>query len=168
MVALQQTSRSGVTPAILHGALGGAVAGMAMAMAEMMWSAATGMGVWMSLQMIASVPLGKMPPDIALSTALPVGMATHMVLSMMFGWGFVALLAVVRPLRSSTAVIVVAATAFGFTLWIVNFYAIAPALGRDWFTDAGVLQQLVAHTFAFGSVLGIYVARTLGAHDSTR
>lgn len=168
MVALQQTSRSGVAPAILHGALGGVVAGAAMAMVEMVWSAAAGTGFWMPLQMIASVPFGDMPPEIALSTAVPVGLGTHMVLSMMFGWAFVALLAVIRSSRGSATVTVVSATAFGFALWLVNFHAIAPAIGREWFTDAGVVQQLVAHTFGFGSVLGLYVARTLGGHDETR
>ncbi len=161
MVAIQQTRRVGIAPGIIHGALGGIVAGAAMALLEMMWSAAAGNGFWMPLQMIASVPLGRTPPEIALSTAIPVGVGTHMAFSMMFGW----VLAAIRPLRESAPAVIVAASAFGLGLWIMNFFVVAPVIGRDWFGEASMLQQFVAHTFAFGTVLGAYFVLTLGPTD---
>ncbi|TAK76234.1 MAG: hypothetical protein EPO16_07555 [Dehalococcoidia bacterium] len=161
MVAMHRISHVEAGSGVLHGAVGGAVAGMAMAMVEMLWSAAAGMGFWLPLRMIASVPLGTMPPEISLGTAIPVGMITHMMLSMMFGIAVVGLLRFVPALRSSALVTIVVASLFGLMLWLVNFYAVAPAIGRDWFTDADKVQQFVAHTFAFGTVLGLYLVTML-------
>lgn len=161
MVALHRISHVEVRPGILHGAIGGAIAGMVMAMIEMVWSAAAGMGFWMPLRMIASVPLGTMPPEISLGTGIAVGLGTHLVLSMMFGVVFVLLLWALPALRRSAMVTIVAASLFGLALWLVNFYVIAPVLGRDWFTDADKLQQFVAHTFGFGTVLGLYLTAAL-------
>lgn len=164
MVAIRRISQVEAGPGILHGAVGGAVAGVAMAMVEMLWAAAAGMGFWFPLKMIASVPLGTMPPEIALSTAIPVGLITHMALSMMFGIAIVGVLRVVPALRASAFVTVVAASTCGLMLWLVNFYVIAPALGRDWFTGADKVQQFVAHTFGFGTVLGLYLVSVLDRH----
>ena len=160
------SQRSGTAHRVLVGAVGGAIAGMTMAMMAMLWSAAAGTGFWMPLQMIASLPLGQMPTSIALGTAIPVGLISHMMLSMMFGIVFVALLAVLPALRASSAVVVITASVFGTMLWIVNFYGIAPALGRTWFTSADAVQQFVTHTIGFGTVLGLYAVRSMGhSHD---
>ena len=157
MVAIRRIAHVETGPGVLHGAVGGAVAGTAMAMVEMVWAAAAGM--------IASVPLGAAPPEIGLSTAIVAGLLTHMALSMMFGIMFVLLIWVLPPLRASAVVTVVTASAFGLALWLVNFYVIAPALGREWFTAADKVQQFVAHTFAFGMVLGLYLVSMLDRPD---
>jgi hypothetical protein len=66
----------------------------------------------------------------------------------------------VPQLRSNTLPLVAWASAAGFALWIVNFYVIAPIAGWNWFPDGtDPLVQFVAHTFFFGSALGIYLDR---------
>lgn len=168
MAAIHRISHVEMGSAVLHGAIGGAIAGVAMAMVEMVWAAVVGAGFWAPLQMIASVPLGTAPPEIALSTAIPVGVLTHMVLSMMFGVSFVLLLWAVPPLRASAGITVVAASLGGLALWLVNFYVIAPTIGRGWFADADAAQQFVAHTFGFGTVLGLYLVTMLDRRESMR
>lgn len=157
MLAIRRVSHGDISALLAQGAVGGVIAGAVMGMVEMVWAAAAGMGFWLPARMIASVPLGTMPPEIPLSTAIPVFLVTHMVLSMMFGLAFAALLALVPALRASAVATVVAASLFGLMLWLLNFYVIAPALDRPWFTDAEPIQQFVAHTFAFGAVLGLYL-----------
>lgn len=44
-----------------------------------------------------------------------------------------------------------AATVFGFVLWIVNFYLIT-AIAFDWFKTPNQTVQFFAHTFFFGSM----------------
>jgi hypothetical protein len=45
--------------------------------------------------------------------------------------------------------------AYGFMLWIVNFYLIGHALGWVWFAERSIpIVQLGAHTLGFGAVLG--------------
>jgi hypothetical protein len=46
----------------------------------------------------------------------------------------------------------------GLPLWLVNFYIIAPAV-FPWFTNANPVVQFLAHTFFFGTALGIYLER---------
>ncbi len=65
-----------------------------------------------------------------------------------------------RPgLRRSAVWLVGAATAYGLLLWLVNFYLIARVAGWDWFPDGAdqFWQGFIAHTFVFGSLLGIYL-----------
>ncbi|MGE0134924.1 MAG: hypothetical protein AB7L91_13290 [Dehalococcoidia bacterium] len=151
------------TTVVVRGAVVGAVAGMAMAMVAMTWSAAIGMGFWMPLRMIASLPLGRMPEDIGLAAAIPLGLVTHMMVSMMLGVALAALIEVVPAARGSLYGTLSLAMAYGAVIWLVNFYVLAPAAGRDWFTDADRPLQFVSHTFAFGAMAGLLLALTGGA-----
>ena len=66
-------------------------------------------------------------------------------------------------LKRSAARLAGAATAYGLLLWLVNFYVIVRVAGWDWFPDGAdqFWQGFVAHTFIFGTLLGIYLAGTL-------
>jgi hypothetical protein len=44
--------------------------------------------------------------------------------------------------------------AAGFALWIVNFYVIAP-FAFPWYAMANPVVQFLAHTFFFGTALGL-------------
>ena len=148
---------------IKHGIIGGIIGAIGMMMAEMIIAAAMGMDAFMPPRMIAGILLGPsaMQPSTPLMTAAPVGMMLHFVLSIIYGLIFAGLVSAVPALRSSAAVIV-GASVYGLLLWLINFYVIAPPAGWVWFpTQANPLQQFISHTFAFGTVLGVYLDRAL-------
>lgn len=145
--------------AVKQGIIGGIIAGIVFAMAEMIGAAfIAGNPFIMPLKAIASVPLGTPPPEIPTGTAIPVGIIFHMLMSMIFGVIFALLVVYIAALRSSPTILVIAATVFGLILWVVNFYILAPLIGRPWFTQTPPVQQFVYHTFFFGTVLGLYLA----------
>ncbi|MGE3912563.1 MAG: hypothetical protein AB7K36_24595 [Chloroflexota bacterium] len=168
----RSTVRSATGHWVTQGIIGGVVAGIIFAMFEMI-TAALLMGApafWMPLRMIGAIVLGPdaLEASYPLVTAGLTGVVVHMVLSMMFGAAFGLLVANVPSLARSTGAIVIGATAFGFLLWVVNFYVLAPIFGWDWFpTQTNPIQQFVAHTFFFGSVLGFYLARMKPTHART-
>ncbi len=143
---------------VRHGIIGGIVAGLVFAVAEMIGSVLMGDQLLAPLSAFASVPIGQPPPEIDMSTALVVGPLWHLLLSVIYAVVFAVAVQMVPALRSSTAAIVVAATVWGTVLWAVNFYVVAPAIGRPWFTMAPVIPQFIFHAFFYGTVLGLYLA----------
>ena len=160
------TTRVGARPAsrswVIAGLVGGIIAGIVFAMFEMIMAAIMGDGFFAPLMMIGAIVLGQgalpMPePTIGLSTIVPVGIAVHMVLSMLYGVVFGAVASSVGFLRNNRWALIGVATVFGFALWIVNFYVVAPVL-FPWFGMANPVVQFFAHTFFFGTVLGLLLA----------
>ncbi len=153
-----QTAQETPVWAVKHGVIGGIIGGITFALAEMIGGKiVSGSPLVMPLKVIASIPIGDMPPKIATSTAIPVGLITHMVMSMIFGVIFALIVAYVPMLRVSPIVTVAAASVYGLLLWLINFYVLAPAISRPWFTTAPKGQQFVYHTFFFGTVYGLYL-----------
>lgn len=145
------------------GAVGGLVAGVVFAMFEMIMAAILNGAdaFFMPLRMIGATVLGQeaLTPSYSLGYAAVTGVIVHMVLSMMFGVVF-ALITEAAGLVRSTGVLFVAASLYGLSLWLVNFYLIAPVVGWDWFPNGTeVWVQLVAHTLFFGTVLGLLLDR---------
>ena len=97
----------------------------------------------MPLRAFASVPLGIEPPQIPLSTAVPVGTAFQMGLSIVLGVIFALLVANFSALRRFSGVLVLAATVYGSVIWLLNFFVIAPASGQPWFTEARMPLQVI-------------------------
>ena len=152
-------ARSEVPWAIRQGALAGVIAGVVFAAFEMITSAVM-MGLpafWMPLRMIGAIALGEqaLDPGYSLVMAGLAGLMVHVALAAIYG----AVFAVIAGGLRSRWAIVGLATAYGFVLWLLNFYVIAPAMFR-WFGDATPVVQFVAHTFFFGSVLGFYLWRS--------
>lgn len=155
MATLQVSPRAPTADWALTGAVFGFVAGITMAMFEMIFAAAMGMSALAPLRMIAGIALGA---DVAAgagstATAVIVGMLVHFALSALYGTVFAALVSFIPNLRSSKSGIAAFASVFGLALWLVNFYVIAPAL-FPWFTEANPLAQFIGHTFFYGAVLG--------------
>ena len=149
-------TRAEVPWALAQGALGGIIAGIVFAAFEMMASAAM-MGpeaFFMPLRMIGAIALGSaaLDPTYSLWAAGFAGLIVHVVLAVIYG----ALFAVIFGGLRSAVLDVGIGAAYGFALWLVNFYAIAP-LAFPWFLDASPMVQFAAHTFFFGAVLGWYM-----------
>lgn len=155
--------------AIKHGIGGGVLAGIVFAVAEMVGARLIqGNPFLMPLAAISSVLIGDPPPQVVdeYSTAsfVLIGLATHMVLAALFGVIFALFVAKVRAVQSFGAIIVWASV-WGLALWVINFYVLAPLIGRPWFTEMAPVQQFVYHTFFFGTVLGIYLAAVRPARE---
>ena len=146
------------------GVVGGVVGGVVFAMFEMIMAAILNgtEAFFMPLRMIGGIALGPsaMDPATSLLTAGAAGLVIHMVLSMMYGLAVAGLLAFVGSLARSTVSILVVASLAGFSLWILNFFVLAGISGWNWFPDSqNAAVQFVAHTFMFGTVLGIVLDR---------
>ncbi|MBI3979637.1 MAG: hypothetical protein HY331_15765 [Chloroflexi bacterium] len=148
---------------LAQGAIGGVVAGIVFAIFEMVAMALMGAPVQAPLRMIGAIPLGadSLSPAYPAETAIVVGAVTHLILSAIFGVVFALIVAALPQLAASAATLVVAASIYGFLLWIVNFQIIGRLL-FPWFLMADqLIAGFIAHTFFYGSVLGAYLASVL-------
>ena len=146
------------------GIIGGIAAGIVFAIFEMIMAAVLNGSdaFFMPLRMIGGIGLGQtaLDPSTSLLTAGAAGFVIHMILSMMYGVVVAGVLALVGPLSRSTVSILVVSSLAGFALWIVNFFVLAGIFGWNWFPDSqNVAVQFVAHTFMFGTVLGLVLDR---------
>jgi len=150
---------------LLQGVVGGIVAGIVFAMAEMVMAVLLGGSFWAPLQMIGAIVLGPavLPPAVPTAFVVIVGVIFHMMMSAIFGVIFVYLLAFTQQLTASTGLLLLYGSLFGFALWIVNFLIISQYIAFPWFFRGANQFWLgfVAHTFFFGTVLGGYVAAVL-------
>jgi hypothetical protein len=147
-----------------HGIIGGILAGIVFALFEMVAAAVMmgGEALFMPLRMIGGIALGEeaLSPETSLLVAGAAGVVVHMVMSAVYGAGIALVAAVVPILRSGTLPLVAWASVAGLGLWLVNFFVIAPIAGWRWFPeDTDPLVQFVAHTFFFGTLLGLYLDR---------
>jgi hypothetical protein len=117
------------------------------------------------LRLIGAIVLGQDALD-ASASLLPAALAgtvVHLMFSALFGVIFGLLAWVVPALSESSPALLVGASAYGLLLWAVNFHVIAPWAGWAWLPARSVLWlQLLAHTFGFGTVLGIYLDSAVG------
>lgn len=145
--------RSEIPWALRAGATCGIIAGLVFATFEMMASAATmGAGAFfMPLRMIGAILLGPgaLEASYSIWAAGAAGLVVHVILAVIYGVIFTMILG---GLRSATWDVVLGGL-YGFALWIINFYLIAPQ-AYPWFLDASPVIQFIAHTFFFGAVLG--------------
>jgi hypothetical protein len=140
-----------------HGIVGGVLAGITFLVFEMLVVAAmTGAsGFWLPLRRIAALAIGAgaLEPSYALGSAAGVGIMVHLLLAAAFGLMFALIASALR----GVVAIPLASTVYGLGLWLVNFYLIAPVFGWYWFPNSNLLIQFVAHTFFYGTVLGLYL-----------
>jgi len=146
------------------GLVSGVLAGIVFAMFEMVMAVVLSgsEAFFMPLRMIGAIAVGTsaLDPAGSLLTAGGAGLVVHMALSMMYGVAVGAALALVPALSRSTASTVAVASLAGFGLWILNFFVLAGIFGWTWFPDTqNIAVQFVAHTFMFGSVLGLVLDR---------
>lgn len=143
---------------VVGGIVMGIVAGIVFAVFEMIVAALMGMGFFAPLRMISAVALGEqaLEASYSLGAVIVVGLIVHMVLSAIYGvvWGIVVS---AWSLLHQRTWLVVGATVYGLVLWLVNFYVIAP-IAFPWFGMADPVVQFIAHTFFFGSALGLLLS----------
>jgi hypothetical protein len=149
-----------------HGAVAGVLGGIGWLILEVAVAALT-MGAGFALvplRMIAGILLGPGAVDPA-SPIIPVAIAgalVHVTLSAAFGILFAALMQRPDPVGSRPARrtwrLLTVATVYGFGLWLINFYVVAPLAGWDWFPrQTNPVVQFMAHVAVFGPLVGVYL-----------
>jgi len=144
---------------IIEGAIGGVIAGVIFAVAEMITMRALGGSVGTPWILFATVLLGPAALEAGLTVGVWfAGFFVHFLLSAVFGsiWGLIAGLLVPRSIRDSWGAHTGAAAIFGLFLYIVNFRVLA-TLVFPWFLAAGALGQILIHVFALGLPLGLWL-----------
>jgi hypothetical protein len=164
IMSATDVTRSEGVPAewLKHGLIGGIIAGIVFAAFEMIAAAILdGPDMFfMPLRMIGGIALGDqaLDPGFSLVAAGVAGLIVHLVLSAVYGIGVAGVARYVPLLASSATALIVWASIAGLGLWLVNFYVIAPIGGWTWFPEmTNAVVQFIAHTFFYGTVLGIYL-----------
>ena len=162
--AIATRTTTGTSTWVRTGLIGGVVAGIVFAMFEMITAAVLNgsEAFLMPLRMIGAIGLGTtaLDPASSILTAGGAGLVIHMVLSMMYGVIVAGAIALVPSLSRSAASVLAVSSVAGFALWILNFFILAGIFGWNWFPDTqNVAVQFVAHTFMFGTVLGLFLDR---------
>jgi hypothetical protein len=156
--------------AIKNGIIGGIIAGIVFAAAEMVAAWVTMGKPAAPLHMIAGIPLQRDPMTIDDGTAVVVGMVAHMVYSMVVGVIVAFIVGWVPTLRNLPAATVIFTTMLGLLAWPLNFYVVAPLINAPWFAavtnPSDQIQQAAWHAL-FGAVLGVYLASRLPRAVST-
>src|SRR5215208_3825200 len=144
------------------------VAGLIFAAFEML-AAAILMGpdaAMMPLRMIGAIALGAeaLEPGYSVMVAAAAGVTVHLALSVLFT-GIFAVIAgptlEAMGFATTSRTLAIDGMAFGITIWLVNFYLIAPAAGWTWFPDrTDPVVQFLAHAFAFGTAVGWMLGRS--------
>lgn len=149
-----------------HGAIGGIVGGLVFAVYTMVFAALMeGMdALFTPLRLIGAIVIGPvaLDGDYPLLIAGVAGALVHLAFAVFFGVVFAAIAGRLPALRESPMSLPMSASVYGFILWVLNYHVVAPAAGWAWL-PAGSLPtaQLLAHMFGFGTVLGLYLDRTL-------
>ena len=113
--------------------------------------------------MLGQVPLEQFLP---LEFTAFVGLLIYVIVSAACGAAFGALSAV-GPVRRSREALLVAATAFGSLLWMVNLALVAQGALTQ-FPAASPVIQFVAHTFFFGTALALMLGVRLRSEEPAR
>lgn len=158
MSSTRLDARSGTGSWAIAGLVAGLIAGVVFLVFEMVVAGIMTPSAFGPPRMIGAIAVGEgaLPPEptIGLATVLPVALVVHFILSGIYGVMFGAVSGAVSVLRDNRGTLILAATAFGLALWIFNFYVISPVL-FPWFGMANPIVQFLAHTFFFGTALGL-------------
>jgi hypothetical protein len=112
------------------------------------------------LRMVAATALGSqaLNPAYSLVTAVMTGTAIYLVLSIAFIAAFVAIMGFTERITRIVAnmdYLPLAGAIYGFVVWLVSFYVVAPLAGWTWFSaQTNPFVQLVAFTVFFGCPVG--------------
>ncbi|MBI4319476.1 MAG: hypothetical protein HY675_13390 [Chloroflexi bacterium] len=156
-MAIERRSSSDL---LVHGIIGGIVAGIVFAIFEMAAAATMGLSFFDPVRLIASLAIGTqaLSPAFPLATAVITGLVVHLVLSAVYGVIFVYLLALTNQISTSVGLLLLFGTIFGLALWVVNFLIIAPIFWPQFTMVDQFWNGFVAHTFFYGTVIGWYVS----------
>lgn len=148
VVAQDRTGTSELTGRLARGLIGGLISGTLFMLVTMWFAASTGGEAKGPLLMISTIVLGKGAME-AGTASVGVGLAVHGVLSAAFG----ALFAMVVSAFRTNGTLLLAGTAYGALLYLVNFKIFAP-LAFPVLKMANQPFEVVVH-IVFGTLLAV-------------
>jgi hypothetical protein len=137
--------------AVRQGALGGLIAGMAMAMIAMAYTLIAQGDV---LAPLAQMGATFFPADIGSPASLAAGLVLHMMMSILFGIVFAL---IVKDRISGLGPLVLAGMFFIAIEWAIARYVVLPAIDRPLVATFGASGGILAHLM-FGMILGGWLA----------
>ncbi|HVA26908.1 MAG TPA: hypothetical protein VNF68_01945 [Candidatus Baltobacteraceae bacterium] len=154
--------KQGLHVSYLSGAIAGLLGGIAMALVAMMATAALGMGLFAAPIMIGGIALGPAAVMGGGVEIIIVGLALHMMLSIVFGL-FYALVVNAWTHEIWTTGIVLA-----LALWIFNFYGVGAILpGAHLMAQNEPLLLAVMTHLVFGAVMAFVASRNVSRSVAT-
>ena len=148
IIAQERWVADGIAGRLARGVVGGLVAGALFILATLWFAASTGGDANGPLMMISTIVLGKEAITDGTASA-GVGIAVHAVLSAFFG----ILFGLAVPMFRTNGTLLLAGTAYGALLYVVNFKIFAP-LAFPVLEMANQPFEVVVH-IVFGTLLAI-------------
>jgi len=157
--------RRGPWELIMHGARAGLIAGLALGVIEIGGSFVLRADPWLPFDFAAAIIVGPdaLAPTFPLAASLALGTVIHVLLSLVFGAVFIAVLALTFQLSARPWLILIYGILFGVTVWEVDFLAVLPVIapkltGRlDLATQ--VWNGILSYCLVYGPTLATYVIR---------
>lgn len=149
---------------VLHGLAAGLCAGITLALAQFVITAAQQEGALAPFRLVASLALGTeaLRSDASTAIVIAIGSLIHFAAAAFFGVVFVILLALTFQLSARGWILTGYGVLFGFLLWEINFLAILPGLypelTRRIEFDTQIWKGIVAYTLVYGPTLALYIA----------
>jgi hypothetical protein len=144
---------------LMHcGITGGILAGSCFAVAQALLSAVQGRPILEPLHLTASLISNPMGIDPGWISSAAMGLFVHFVISALYGILFLLLHWELKRHDETAERLMLDGAFFGFAIWIIHFFWIAPRAYPQFQTLDLVWNGLVAHAFFFGGVLGLYVS----------
>ncbi|MGC8484194.1 MAG: hypothetical protein ACP5O6_00970 [Candidatus Baltobacteraceae bacterium] len=145
------------------GATAGLLGGIAMALVAMMATAALGMGLFAAPTMIGGIALGPEAVMRGGAEIIMVGLALHMMLSIMFG------LVYAFFVNTWTHEIWATGIVLALALWVFNFYGVGAILpGAHLMAQKEPLFLAVMTHVVFGAVMAYVASRNLVAGTAAK
>lgn len=148
-----------------HGALAGLIAGIALGIAQLLIAVAFHESALTPFRLVCALVLGSLIQARAMPSGLAIlmGGSIHLLLSILFGAMFAALLSIGWQLSARRWVLLVYGAAYGFFLYEVSFLAVLPGFYPDlenWFgLESQLTKGIVAYALVYGPALAIYLSR---------
>jgi RNA polymerase sigma-70 factor (ECF subfamily) len=137
------------------GAIAGLAGGLAMLVAGLLLSLASGQSIWLPLRCIAALVLGAAAmADTGVGLApVAVGTAIHLLTAVLFGILFRLLCQRIGHPPTRAGVPLLVGLAYGLLLWLIAIVCIVPRLDT-WLAEIAPLSFFLQH-LVFGAVLGL-------------
>jgi hypothetical protein len=147
----------------MHGTRAGLLAGLALGLVEILASAVLRADPWLPFEFAAAIVVGPeaLSPGFPLAASVMLGTVIHVLLSVAFGVGFLAALALTFQLSARPYLMLLYGALFGVAVWEVDFLAVLPAIAPALTGRLDLATQLwngiVSYCLVYGPVLAAYV-----------
>lgn len=149
----------------MHGARAGLLAGLALGLVEIVASSLLRDDPLLPFDFAAGLLVGPeaLTPAFPAAASVALGTVIHLLLSIVIGVVFIALLALTFQLSARPALVLLYGVLFGVTVWEVNFLALLPLITPELAGRLDLATQLwngiVSYCLVYGPVLAAYVVR---------